>query len=101
MTLSGKFGKALRGGTGPAQMFLACLIGVLVGMVPGINLTLVLGILLLVLINVNGPLAVLGIVVGKVLCLLLAPVTFEIGYVLIHGIGLENLLCAACEVPWS
>jgi len=99
MKVKGKFGKMLLGGTGTVHLFLGCLIGVCVGMVPGVNLMLLLGIVVLVLVNTNSPMALLGIVIGKILCLTLAPITFQIGYVIIHGIGLENAFRVACEVP--
>ena len=60
-------------------------------MAPGVNLTLALGVLLFVILNANTSLAVLGFALGKVLCLLLAPTTFQIGYFLIHHVGLEDL----------
>ena len=94
-----KLGKLIRGGAGPKQIFLGCLLGVLVGMTPGLNLTLVLAIALLVILNANGGLAALGIVLGKALQLLLAPVTFQVGYTIIHNIGLEGLFRTFAQTP--
>ena len=94
-----KLGKFVRGGVTPGQALLGCLLGVLLGMVPGVNLTLVIVVLLLVLLNANGGLAILGFAMGKALCMLLAPVTFEIGYFLVHRIGLEGLFRAAADTP--
>lgn len=91
--------KVLRGGATFRQMFLAILLGFAAGMIPGVNLTLVLCIVLLLILNTNGGLAVLGYVVGKALCLLLAPVTFEIGYFLIHGVGLMGLIQTLADTP--
>jgi len=94
-----KIATLVRGGATPGQMFLGCLLGVLIGMIPGVNLTLLAAVVLLILLNANGGLAVLGFVVGKALCLLLAPVTFRIGYTIIHHLGLEGLFRAAGETP--
>jgi len=94
-----KLGKTLRGGAGHREIFLGGLIGVCIGMVPGFNLTLVLGILAFLLLNANVGVAVLGFALGKVLCIVLAPITFEIGYALIHGIGLEGLFRLFADTP--
>ena len=87
-----KLVKALRGGATFRQMFLAIVLGFAAGMIPGVNLTLIACIVLLLILNTNGGLAVMGYLVGKALCLLLAPVTFEIGYFLIHSAGLMGLI---------
>ena len=94
-----KLGKLIRGGAGTWQIVSGCLLGVLIGMIPGFNMTVVIAILLLLLLNANFGLAILGFLVGKALCLLLAPLTFQIGYVLIHGIGLEGAFRAMSEMP--
>lgn len=94
-----KIGRFIRGGVTPSQAMLGCVLGVLLGMVPGFNLTLLAVILLLVVLNANGGLAVIGFAGGKVLCILLAPVTFRIGYFLIHEAGLEGLFRAAADTP--
>ena len=94
-----KLGKAVRGGVSPRQIFLGCFIGFLVGMTPGVNLIVVLGLFLLFFLSVNRSLALLGIALGKALCLALAPVTFELGYFLIHQSGLEGLFRAAASAP--
>jgi len=94
-----KLVKVLRGGATFRQMFLAILLGFAAGMIPGVNLTLIACIVLLLILNTNGGLAVLGYVVGKALCLLLAPVTFEIGYFLIHSAGLMGLIQTLADTP--
>ena len=94
-----KIGKFVRGGVTPSQVFLGFLLGALIGMTPGVNLTLMIGILLVILLNANGGMASLGFALGKVLCLTLAPVTFQIGYVLIHDVGLSGLFRAAGDTP--
>ena len=94
-----KMGKAIRGGVSPAQIFTGCFLGFLVGMLPGINLIVVAGLFLLFFLSVNRSLALLGIALGKALCLALAPVTFAVGYFLIHESGLEGLFRAASSAP--
>ena len=94
-----KLVKALRGGATFRQMFLAIVLGFAAGMIPGVNLTLIACIVLLLILNTNGGLAVMGYLVGKALCLLLAPVTFEIGYFLIHSAGLMALIQTLADTP--
>ena len=94
-----KFVKLVRGGAHPWQIFLGCLLGVMIGMVPGFNMTVVLLIVALLVFSATLGLAIIGFAVGKALCLALAPLTFEIGYVLIHHSGLEGLFRAASETP--
>jgi len=94
-----KLGKAVRGGVSPTQVFVGCFLGFLVGMIPGINLIVLVGLFLLFFLSVNRSLALLGIALGKALCLALAPVTFEVGYALVHQAGLEGLFRAAASAP--
>jgi uncharacterized protein (TIGR03546 family) len=91
--------KLLRGGAAPRQIFLGAFLGVLVGMIPGMNLALVAGIFLLLVLNAHVGIALMGVALGKLLCLLLAPVSFRIGYTLIHGIGQEGLFRALTGMP--
>ena len=92
-------GRILRGGADRRQVFLGCLLGVVIGMIPGFNGALVLAIALFFFLNANGLLAALGVLLGKVLCLVLAPVTFNIGYVIIHKVGLEGFFRWAADTP--
>jgi len=92
-----KLGRTIRGGASPGQIFLGCLLGVWIGMTPGFNLTLLTGVILLVLLNANTGIAALGFLVGKVLCLALAPVTYQIGYAVIHGA--EGLFRSLAGIP--
>jgi len=94
-----KIGKFVRGGVTPSQVFLGFLLGSLIGLTPGVNGTLLIGIALVILLNANGGMVVLGLALGKVLCIAAAPVTFEIGYALIHRAGIEGLFRAAAETP--
>lgn len=94
-----KLGKALRGGSKFREIFLAVLLGFAVGMIPGVNLTLLLCIILLLLLNTNGGLAVLAFAIGKICCLALAAATFQIGYFLMHTVGLVALVRALADTP--
>ncbi|KKL81256.1 hypothetical protein LCGC14_1996590, partial [marine sediment metagenome] len=94
-----RLGRALRGGAAQREMFLAVFLGFAIGMVPGVNLTLVILILGLLLLNTTGALAGPAILLGKMLCLLLAPVTFRIGYAMIHSLGLGGVVRAASDTP--
>ena len=94
-----KLVKLLRGGAGSWETFAGCLLGMLIGLTPGFNMTVIIGVLLLLVLNAHLALAIIALAIGKVLCLTLAPVTFEIGYFLIHGIGLQGLFRAISETP--
>ncbi len=92
-------GKAVRGGVSPRQIALGAFLGVLIGMMPGFSLSLVIAIALLLVLSAHIGIALIGLVLGKVVCLLLAPVTFRIGHAIIHGIGLEGLFRFLSETP--
>ncbi|MCD4825578.1 MAG: hypothetical protein K8S55_13365, partial [Phycisphaerae bacterium] len=94
-----KLGKALRGGATFRDMFLGIFLGFAIGMIPGVNLTLILLIILLLFLNTNGALASLAFLLGKALCLVLAPFTFHIGYMMIHDIGMIGLVRSAADTP--
>ncbi len=94
-----RLAKFIRGGPGPLPTFLSCLIGFLLGMNPSFNLTWVLGLLVLIVLNTNIIMSVLCMVLGRLAAFALAPVTFEIGYFVIHGMGLEGLFTAAGDTP--
>ena len=80
-------GKIVRGGAGPAQVFLGCLLGVMIGMTPGFNLTLVLGIVLFLVLNANFGLMMLGVALGKLLMYAAAPLTYALGRVVIEDVA--------------
>jgi len=94
-----KIGKILRGGAGRKEIFLGMLCGVLIGFNPGVNMMLALAILITLLLNANVAFVLLGAALGKVLCLVLAPVTFHTGYFIIHNIGLEETFRSLCNAP--
>ena len=91
--------KFIRGGPGPLPTFLSCLIGFLLGMNPSFNLTWVLGLLALIVLNTNIGMAILCMILGRLTAFALAPVTFEIGYFVIHSMGLEGLFTTAGDTP--
>ncbi len=81
-------GKLIRGAATPFQLFSACLLGALVGFMPGFSQAPGLVILFtLVLIVLNANLALAGICAGlaKLLCLAITPVTFAVGHWLLDG----------------
>jgi len=94
-----KIAKLIRGAASPAAVFRACLLGVMLGMVPGFNLTSFLLIAALLLFNHSLLIGGIALAIGKALCHLLAPLTFHIGYFIIHGMGLEGLFRAFSETP--
>ncbi len=94
-----KLGKALRGGATFSQVSIGVFLGFAIGMMPGLSLSLILLIALLLLLNVNGGGASVALIFGKILCLVLAPLTFNIGYTLIHSIGLEGLIRTISDTP--
>ncbi|HET6427396.1 MAG TPA: hypothetical protein VFJ30_03225 [Phycisphaerae bacterium] len=94
-----KLGKVLRGGATSREMFLGVFLGFAIGMTPGVNLTLIGLIVLFLFLNANGALGALSILLGKALCLSLAPVTYRIGHMMIHSLGLGGLVRAAGDTP--
>jgi uncharacterized protein (TIGR03546 family) len=91
--------KALRGGAAARQIFLAVFLGFAAGMIPGVNLTVLTAVVLLLMLNTNGGLAGLSAMLAKVLCVLLAPVTFHLGYFMMHSLGLVGLVRATADTP--
>ncbi len=94
-----KIGKMLRGGAGKKEIFLGALCGVLIGFNPVAGLTLALAILVTLLLNANVGFTLLGVLVGKVLCLALSVVSFHTGYFIIHGMGIEGLFTTLANAP--
>jgi uncharacterized protein (TIGR03546 family) len=81
-------GRVLRGTATPFQLFMACLLGVWLGFMPGFwsapGLTLMI-ILTLIILNANLVVAALVGVGAKLLSLLLVPVSFGLGRWLLDG----------------
>jgi len=83
-----KIGKLLRGDATPAQMMLACVLGAILGFVPGFGQApglMVILILALVIFNANLPLAAVAGAVAELVSLILLPVSFALGRVLLDG----------------
>ncbi len=93
------FGRVVRGGHTPLQLTLGATLGFMFGMVPGINATGMILLVLLLVLNANLVTGVAAILVGKALMILLAPLSFQVGWILIHGSGLEGAIAASAEIP--
>ena len=91
--------KAFRGGSSFREIFLGVFLGFAIGMLPGASLTLMVLIAMLLLLNTNGAMAFVAFVIGKVLCYALAPITFHIGYFMIHTLGLSGLVAYCADTP--
>jgi len=89
----------LRGGASKSEITLGIWFGLAAGIIPGVNLTVILFIFLLFILNANGIIAGLFYALGKALCLLLAPLTFQLGYFLIHSLGLEGVIRLFADTP--
>jgi len=74
-----KIAGILRGGASGPQIFMAVTLGALGGFVLGPNLSFVLVIFLLLLLNANFGLFLLSLAVGGVCAALLSPLTFSLG----------------------
>jgi uncharacterized protein (TIGR03546 family) len=99
-TLFRKLIKLVRGGASPWQIILSCMLGTMLGMSPSFNALVLAGIVLFLILNLSLGLMLIGVLAGKALCLIAAPVTFEIGYVIIHSVGLESLFATAYQTPF-
>jgi len=94
-----KLGKVLRGGASRRAVFLGIFLGFGIGMIPGVNLTLIIFIAAFFLLNSNGAMGAIFIFLGKLLCLAAAPLTYEFGRFLIHDAGLAGLVQYCAETP--
>jgi len=94
-----KLGKVLRGGASRRAVFLGIFLGFGIGMIPGVNLTLIIFIAAFFLLNSNGAMGAIFIALGKLLCLAAAPLTYEFGRFLIHDAGLAGLVQYCADTP--
>lgn len=81
-------GKILRGNATPLQLAMACILGAMIGFVPGFMQgpgAIVALLLLLVMLNANLGLAALVMALAKLLSLVSLPVSFEVGRLLLDG----------------
>ncbi|MDP6116034.1 MAG: DUF2062 domain-containing protein [Planctomycetota bacterium] len=96
-----KIGSIIRGDSTPFQIASACVIGAMLGFVPGIlqapGIALSL-FLLLILLNANLPLSVLVGLVARLASLTLMPLSFAIGRSLLDG-PLQGLFKAMINAP--
>ncbi|MCZ6836214.1 MAG: DUF2062 domain-containing protein [Planctomycetota bacterium] len=83
-----QIGKILRGKATPLQIMMACILGSMIGFVPGFmngpGLMIAL-VLLLVVLNANLGIALLTASLAKVLSLLIMPMSFQMGRILLDG----------------
>lgn len=101
MLFTRKIGKFLRGNTSPFQLYSATLLGALIGSLPGIShgpALFVLLLFLLVVLNANLLVAGLVLVLVKLLTLLLLPVFFHLGALLLEG-GLGAVVAPLVNAP--
>lgn len=89
----------IRGGVGFGQLVLGCMLGFFIGMIPGFNLLSLVLLFLLLLFNTNRFLGAVMIIVGSIFSVIVAPVTFRMGFVIIHQVGLEGLFAWFAELP--
>jgi len=88
MLITRKFGKLVRGKATPFQILSACILGMLIGFIPGFQQApglLVFWIGCLIILNANLFLASLVGILGKLLLIALMPVVFAIGRFLLDG----------------
>lgn len=103
--LTRKIGKLVRGKVTPAQVAMACVLGALIGFVPSTRTSPALVLLLLSLLTVlNANLFVAGALAagGKILSLLIMPVQFGVGRLVLDGPlgGLMSTLINAPVLAW-
>ncbi|RKY20393.1 MAG: hypothetical protein DRQ55_07840 [Planctomycetota bacterium] len=100
--LSRTLGPLLRGSAQPVQLLMACVLGALIGFVPGAadhpGLLAALVALLLVL-NANLGVVLLVAGVAKLACLALMSVSFSLGRVLVDGEATRAFFAWAVEAP--
>lgn len=88
MFITRTVGKILRGKATPLQLFLACILGGVLGFVPGIRQApglLILLFALLAILNANLLVSAVVAAIGQFLSLVMMPVTFAIGQALLDG----------------
>jgi uncharacterized protein (DUF2062 family) len=100
--ISRTLGSLLRGSSAPIQLLLACVMGALIGFVPGaadhIPLVVVLA-LALVVLNANLGIALVVGGIAKLACLSLMPISFKVGRMLIDGDATRPFFAWAVDAP--
>lgn len=105
MFLIRKIARLLRGHATPTQIVLACLLGSVIGFVPDQRSSLVIGLTLtavLIILNANLLLATMAFLISELLGLLLAPISFYLGRLILDGpfSGFVSLLVNAPLLAW-
>ena len=105
MFLIRKIARLLRGHATPTQIVLACLLGSVIGFVPDQRSSLVIGLTLtavLIILNANLLLATMAFLISELLGLLLAPISFYLGRLILDGPFSEfvSLLVNAPLLAW-
>ena len=101
MIITRKIGKVLRGGVTPLQIMMACVLGGVLGFIPGFWQApglLAAAILLLIILNANLFLTGAVAVLGKLVSLAAMPVQFGVGQVLLDG-PTQPVFRAAINAP--
>ncbi len=91
--------QAFRGGASRRDLFLAVLVGLGLGIIPGINLTKLILLFMLLFLNLNGGVAAVLYLITRLFRYLLAPALYQLGYVLTHGCGGDRLVRFTLETP--
>ncbi len=101
MLFTRKIGKFLRGKATPFQIISATVLGALLGSLPGVSqgpLLLVILLFLLIVLNANIFLAGITLLIVKLISLVLLPVYFQIGMVLLES-PLKGLISKLVNAP--
>jgi uncharacterized protein (TIGR03546 family) len=94
-------GRILRGKATPFQLFTACVLGAMLGFIPGFAQApglMIAVMLLLVIVNANLFLAAIVAGLAKLLSLLILPLTFQVGQLLLDG-PTQGLFKALINAP--
>jgi hypothetical protein len=94
-----KIGKFIRGGATPIQILLAAVFGMMLGLVPGFNMTHVLVIVLLLVLNVSIGIALTCFLISKALLLLLLPLNIHLENLAILHTPIAGLFRWAGDTP--
>jgi len=89
----------LRGGAAPAEVFLAVLLGVLAGFVTGLNLTFVFLLVVLLVLNANVAVFLFFFLIGKLISIPVAPLSFKLGKALLAIPGVETVVRKFVNAP--
>jgi uncharacterized protein (TIGR03546 family) len=96
-----RIGRLIRGKATPAQIFVACLIGALLGFAPGFTQApalVVFLLALLALLNANVPAALLAAIPATLLALVIMPLSLHVGRFLLDGPS-QPFFAAAINAP--